>query len=279
MVLYFSATGNTRFLATELAKKLDDECLDLLRRIKENDFSEISSEKPFIICAPVYICEMPRFLSKYLQKVRLTGNSSVYFIANSAGYSGITGYLAKRIFRRKKMNFMGHTELVMPRNYYIGHYPVQSGDEIRRRILSAYNKLDDIAADIRNGRKLKARYVFLFEKLITLPFNPIWAKYKMPTRDFFASDNCIGCGKCEKVCPLNNISIKDKKPIWGTSCTHCMACIGNCPTDAIEYGDITKVKGKYNFNDHKHLLGNRSRGASQKDTDIPRKIYKRRKNG
>ena len=33
MVLYFSATGNTRFLATELAKKLDDECVDLLSRI------------------------------------------------------------------------------------------------------------------------------------------------------------------------------------------------------------------------------------------------------
>ena len=35
MVLYFSATGNTRFLATELAQKLGDECTDLLERIKK----------------------------------------------------------------------------------------------------------------------------------------------------------------------------------------------------------------------------------------------------
>ena len=39
MILYFSATGNTRFIATELAKKLDDECIDLLSRIKKGDFS------------------------------------------------------------------------------------------------------------------------------------------------------------------------------------------------------------------------------------------------
>ena len=35
MVLYFSATGNTRFLATQLAEKLGDECTDLLERVKK----------------------------------------------------------------------------------------------------------------------------------------------------------------------------------------------------------------------------------------------------
>lgn len=279
MILYFSATGNTRFLATELAKKLDDECVDLLSRIKKGDYSEIRSEKPFVVCAPVYICEMPRFLSKYLKKAQLTGSRRVYFISNSAGYSGITGYLAKKLFRRKKMEFMGYSELVMPRNYYIGHYPVQSSEEIRRRILSSYSKLDDIAATIRNGGRLKARYIFLFEKVITLPFNPVWAKYKMPTKDFFANEKCVGCGKCEKVCPLNNISITDKKPLWGTSCTHCMACIGNCPTDAIEYGEITKVKGKYSFADHRDVLKDKRFTSGARSDSAPKHDYKRRKNG
>ena len=62
MILYYSATGNTKFIATELAKKLDDQCIDLLGRIKKNDYSELHSDNPFIVCAPVYICEMPRFM-------------------------------------------------------------------------------------------------------------------------------------------------------------------------------------------------------------------------
>lgn len=33
MILYFSATGNTEFVAKQLAKRLDDECINLLDRI------------------------------------------------------------------------------------------------------------------------------------------------------------------------------------------------------------------------------------------------------
>ena len=80
MVLYFSATGNTEFIAKELAKRLDDSCLNLLSRIKENDHTPIHSEKPLVICAPVYVCEMPRFLDKYLKKQTFLGSKDVYFI-------------------------------------------------------------------------------------------------------------------------------------------------------------------------------------------------------
>ncbi len=279
MVLYFSATGNTQFLATELAKKLGDECIDLLERIKKNDLSEVRSEKPFIICTPVYVCEMPRFLSKYLKKLSFAGSRKVYFVANSAGYCGITGYLAKKMFRKKKMEYMGHAEIVMPRNYFIGHYPVQTNEEIKERLLNACDKLDAVANAVKSGNRLRGRYVFMFEKLITIPFNPVWTKYKMPASDFFATDKCISCGRCEKLCPLNNISIKEKMPVWGKNCTHCMSCIGNCPADAIEYGNITKEKGKYNFKKYRHFLNGEKPVEAEKQFSVNKNLPKRRKNG
>ena len=279
MVLYFSATGNTQFIATELAEKLGDECVDLLDRIKRSDLSEIRSEKPFIVCAPVYVCEMPRFLSKYLKRLKLSGNRKVYFIANSAGYSGITGYLAKRLFRKKKMEYMGHTEIIMPRNYFLGRYPPQTSDEIKKRLLSACDRLDETANLIKRGERLRGRHIFMFEKLITIPFNPVWTKYKMPTKDFFATDKCVSCGKCEKLCPMNNISIRDKRPVWGNSCSHCMACVGNCPADAIEYGSATKEKGKYSFRKYKHFLNERKHGEAEKSFSVKKNIPKRRNNG
>lgn len=52
---------------------------------------------------------------------------------------------------------------------------------------------------------------------------------------FYSTDECIGCGLCEKLCPLKNIQIKDHRPVWGKECTHCMACIAKCPKKAIEY--------------------------------------------
>ena len=63
MILYFSATGNTEFIAKKLAAKLGDGCLNLLTRIKGRSRQPIHSRTPFVICVPVYICEMPRFFS------------------------------------------------------------------------------------------------------------------------------------------------------------------------------------------------------------------------
>lgn len=255
MVLYFSATGNTEFIAQEIAKRTGDECLNLLDRIKKGDNSPINSEKPFVICAPVYVCEIPRFMTKYLKKQEFTGSRDVFFILTSGGYSGPTGNLLKKMFKAKKMICHGHAEFKMPRNYVASDsYPMLEPEQIKERILESYKQLDQVAADILAKNELTARHASVMETIITVPFNPVWCKFKLKAKDFYAEDNCIGCGKCAKLCPLNNIKLVDNKPVWGDQCTHCMACICNCPIESIQYGNITKEKDHYNFGKYKYFL-------------------------
>ena len=255
MVLFFSATGNTEFIARQLALKLGDDCLNLLDRVKRGDHSPLHSEKPFIICAPVYVCEMPRFLAKYLKQQTFTGSREVYFIFTSGGYAGISGQLAKAMVRKKKMKYLGHAEFKMPRNYVANdHYPMLPAEQVQERILNSCRHLEEVVADIQAGRKLKARHIWLFETIITLPFNPVWSRLKYKTDDFYVTEGCVGCGRCERLCPLNNISLKERKPVWGQECTHCMACIANCPTEAIEYGTISQTKEKYRFSKYAHVV-------------------------
>ena len=255
MILYYSATGNTEFVAKEIAERLDDQCLNLLERIKTQDFSPIHSDRPFIICAPVIVCEMPRFMDAYLKKVPLTGSKDVYFIFTSGGYAGISGVLSKSLVKKKNMTYHGHAEVTMPRNYVANnHYTMLSHEEAKERIVEAYGRLDGIADDIKCGRPLTARHIALWESIVTIPFNPVWVKYKLTSKDFFTTDACIGCGKCEKVCPLNNIQIKGKAPVWGSNCTHCMACISHCPTRAIEYGNMTQEKEPHNFKNFQYVI-------------------------
>ncbi len=259
MVLYYSATGNTEYIAQELAKRLNDECVNLLDRIKNHDYSDLHSDKPFVICAPVYVCEMPRFVSKHLKKQSFSGNKNVYFIFTSGGYCGISGQLAKCMFRKKRMNYCGRAEFKMPRNYVANDaYPMLEKNEVEERIINSYKKLAPVAKAIEHGEKLKARHIFLFETIITVPFNPVWTKFKLRAKDFYSTDSCIGCGKCVKLCPLNNISLAEKKPVWGDYCSHCMACIGNCPTRGIEYGTITKEKEQYNFDKYRYVVNDLS---------------------
>lgn len=254
MVLYFSATGNTEYVAQELARQLNDECINLLPRIKAHDHSVLYSDTPFILCAPVYVCEMPRFLSKYLKEQTFRGSREVYCVFTSGGYCGISGPLAKSLFRKKQMTYRGHAEIKMPRNYVANDaYPMLTTDEVESRIRSAQVQIADITAKIRAGRELSARHVFFFETLVTVPFNPVWCKFKLTAKDFYAKETCISCGKCAKLCPLNNITLEEGRPVWGNQCTHCMACIGNCPTQAIEYGTITQNKEPYNFGKYRYV--------------------------
>ena len=248
MILYFSATGNTEYIAKELARQIDDDVLNLLPRIKAGDYSEIHSDRPFVICSPVYVCEMPRFYAAFLEKLELTGSKDVYFVFTSGGYAGISAALGRKLVNKKGMNYRGRAEFTMPRNYPISKkYPLLPEDQNTERIRSAVEHIPEVAEQIRSGERIKLRRLTYFEKIITYPFNPIWVKHKHTSKPFYATEACIGCGKCARLCPLNNISIVDKKPVWTDKCAHCMACLGNCPTEAIEYGKITQGQYRYRF--------------------------------
>lgn len=258
MVLYFSSTGNTEFIANEIAKRINDESLNLLERIKNNDTSNIHSDKPFIVCLPVYVCTIPTFLIKFLKKLELSGNKFVYFIFTSGGYAGMSTSKARSIARHHHLKYLGRAEFKMPRNYLVsGHYPPNTKEEIKERIESSYKKIDSVVDTIKNNGKLKERHVWLFEKLIILPFVPIWSKLKFKTKDFYVNDKCTGCGKCAKVCPLNIIEIDNKKPVWKkTHCTHCVSCLQNCPFEAIEFKDKTEGKPRYSISRYKNITDN-----------------------
>lgn len=47
-------------------------------------------------------------------------------------------------------------------------------------------------------------------------------------------ENCIGCGICEKICPVANFYIENKRAMRRKdTCEFCLACIHNCPQKAI----------------------------------------------
>ncbi len=246
MVLYFSATGNTEYVAKKIAKMTGDEALDLLKRIKEKDYSPIRSRKPFVICSPIYVCEMPGFFVAFIRKLTLKGNRRVYFVTTSGGYAGMSGVTAKKIAKKKGMIFMGHKDIKMPPNYPVSkRYKLLSPAECVKRLRAAAKEIRTVAALIKRGEPVRDRHVFLFEKLIIIPFNPVWVRLKHSTKQFSVTDDCIGCGKCAARCPLGRITMVDRKPAWKGICAHCMACIANCPVEAIEYAHVKKGVEKY----------------------------------
>lgn len=58
---------------------------------------------------------------------------------------------------------------------------------------------------------------------------------------------CVGCGLCERKCPVQSIKIEDGYPVWKVDeCEMCLGCLHRCPKFAIHYGKKkTKKHGQY----------------------------------
>lgn len=89
--------------------------------------------------------------------------------------------------------------------------------DIKKQIESAYEKniegqIDSICKDV-SGKKKNVTSINLLQKVAKWIVNNTMGKVlfnKYTAKKYVVDDNCILCGTCAKVCPANNISVKDK---------------------------------------------------------------------
>lgn len=244
MVLYFTGTRNSEYVAKIVAEKNCDELISMNDLIKHEKTELLSSEKPFVFVAPVYAWQLPRLVTKFIQNTTFKGNNQFYFILTCGKDTGNAVSYIRTLCGKKNIIFMGLFSVIMPDNY-IAMYNVTKESEAKIIVANALPNIEKISELIMMGEKLPAKHVSMLEKIVTGAVNAFLYNVFISAKGFRAEDTCIGCGKCATLCPLNNITIIDCKPIWSKNCTHCMACICRCHLVAIEYKNKTKGKRRY----------------------------------
>lgn len=246
MVLYFSGTGNSRYVAKKIAEVSGDEIISINRRLKAQDYSAVSSERPLVFVGPVYAGRLPRVMDDYIRKVNFTGTKRAYFIGTCAQTPWVTAEYVEKLCREKDFALLGFQSIIMPQGYIAGGgtQPKEVNDKILKE---AETKIEKIAETIRDKQILPKEQPG--KAIMSKILNPIMYSVMISAKGFSVTDKCTGCGKCEDRCPLNNVKLVDGKPSWGKDCTHCMACIAGCPAEAIEYGKKTQGKTRYYLGD------------------------------
>ena len=244
MILYFTGTGNSRHIARLISKEIDDEIMSINELIKSGSNNEIKSDKPFVFIAPTYAWRIPMVVEKFIKNIKLSGNRKVYFTLTCGADTGDATSFLKDISKEKGLEFMGLRALVMPDNYIV-MYSTPSDEENERRIKNVEEEVNKIVKYIVSGRKFEENKTTIIDRMKSNSINKMFYKIYVSAKGFHTTGKCISCGKCEGLCPLNNIILVDGKPKWGENCTHCMACICGCPTYAIEYKNKTKNRRRY----------------------------------
>ena len=143
---------------------------------------------------------------------------------------------------------MGVYEVVMPENY-TALYSAPDEKTAAELIIKADKAALDAAEYIKAEKPFPDIKVGIADRLKSGIVNTVFYKFIVSADKFYATDKCIACGKCVRSCVLNNIELKNGKPVWGKNCTHCMACINFCPTNAIEYGKHSIGLRRYSLTD------------------------------
>ncbi|SMC22221.1 4Fe-4S binding domain-containing protein [Clostridium acidisoli DSM 12555] len=244
MILYFTGTGNSEYIAKRIAELTGDSLVSMNERIKANDASEINADGRLVFVVPTYAWRIPKIVEEWIAKTRFQGAENAYFVMDCGTSIGNAKKYIKQICKRKSFQYMGVSCIVMPENY-IAMYDAPEESTSRKIIENANPVISKIAEMIHKEKVFPDVQSNIIDYLNSSIVNTAFYSFIVKADKFTADDKCIGCGLCMKECPLNNIRLKGNKPVWGKECTHCMACICKCPMGAIEYGKNSVGKVRY----------------------------------
>lgn len=256
MIIYFTGTGNSKYCAETLGELLQDDIINSFQFIKQGTAVELTSIKPWIFVCPTYGWRIPRIFQTFIESGSFSGSKEVYFVMTCGSEIGKPEKYLYKLCEKKDLDYKGVFKVVMPENY-IAMFDVPGEEKIINIMNEANKSLEEIANYFKCESIFPGNNHSLIDTLKSKIINPFFYKLIVKTNNFYTNDDCVLCGKCLELCPLNNITIKEEKVKWGKDCTHCMACISNCPNEAIEYGknSIGQIRYKcWEKNNEKDLL-------------------------
>ena len=244
MVLYFSGTGNSQFVAERIAFATGDKAVDIKNYMKGTEKPDFKEGGVYVFVAPTYVAATARAMTDFIYETKFPKGIKAYYVLTCKASMGVSPEVSRRLSGRKGFKFMGAAEVKMPQNYLV-YFTTEEKEANREVIEEAIPEIDKIAETIKAGEKFQNPKPKFMEYPFIIFTADLYYEFFMKTKKFCVSENCISCQKCVNLCPYNNIKLVDGKPVWGDKCTHCMACINMCPTEAINFGKGTIDKPRY----------------------------------
>ena len=59
------------------------------------------------------------------------------------------------------------------------------------------------------------------------------------------TEECTLCGRCERICPMENITVDSEAVTFDGTCVFCLRCINNCPAEAVQVGNLSVNKARW----------------------------------
>ena len=228
---YFTGTGNSLYMAKELAKGLRSSQEVALQPIaKDMKLQQPLEDDQIGIIYPTYFLDAPDIIYDFIDQLRLKVSNYVFLLASCGGMIGnALHYPAKRL-RDKGHDNVGVFETTLPDNSIIFPTPKEKEQGLLDGT-DAYLKqvLEQLQTQETSKTNLSIRHAGLGKTIRKVTYH-----YHGFTR-MKTDDTCTGCGVCAKVCANQNIEMHEEKPVFHEECLMCFACIHYCPNKSVTF--------------------------------------------
>ncbi len=243
MIFYFSGTGNSQWIAEQLASLTGDQAQSIPDLIRDGPTAVfIGADSNVGIVFPVYAWGAPLLVERFCKSITISEGAYAYAVCTCGDEAGNAMKRLKRIFP-----FQSAWSFAMPNNYILG-FDVDTKAMEQSKITKARERLTLVAEQILARKTLYDVHAGAAAGVKTALIRPMFNMFARRTKPFYATNECNGCKRCERGCPVGAITMQHGKPTWVRKhCTQCMACINRCPKAAIQYGKGTVTRGRYSF--------------------------------
>lgn len=234
-ILYFSSTGNSLYIA----QKIQDQMGGQIKYIPNYNGNGSEFEK-IILVTPIYSFGMPTFVYDIIP--RLNKATELIIIQNYGGMVGSADYYIYQYAKENELNIKAVYTIKMPENFTLTFTVPKF--YVNRTLKNADKRINNVINSIVSGyykipKKCKTkRDTYLKNK----------SNWHLIGEDFSTTQNCIKCGKCVSICPVNNISLQNEKIVFSNKCVACLGCYHRCPLKAIIYKGKNKKDRYINSN-------------------------------
>lgn len=231
VIYYFSGTGNSFAAARIIGEELGNAEL-ISAKCSPADVSAKDAEVIGFVC-PVYEWDVPDRMAAFIKDLKINPNAYIFMVATYVLIHGRCFETVDALLRQKGGYLSYGKPLRCVASQCTAYEPFPSPKYMVPRSEKMAHK---IARDIamlqkRSFPRMSAITRRLYGKMM-VPFKNVQVHYD---KGFYASDTCVGCGLCSKVCSCHNITIEDGKPVFHHKCVGCMSCVVYCPQKAIQF--------------------------------------------
>jgi ferredoxin len=260
LILYFSGTGNTDYVARYLADRLDRGRVDVdLRSVEWQPPENVSSFDLLALGFPVYAGDSPGFVQTYLEQLPLGQNRGAFVFCTKGAYAASAVRLnLQRLAMRGYVSLLGG-DVIMPgtdglsmisKNSWMARKALQKDYDQLKDANRLVEQMNGVLLELAEGSPIEALRIPLPPQLKMTLSDRLWAYLYRATESWararlHADDRCEGCALCARICPVDNVTVREGHAHFEDRCILCLRCLHSCPQEAIQIGKLTSGKFRW----------------------------------